>query len=281
MIPGAVQRTVFLLFLLSGASGLLFETLWTYQATLALGSGFWAVTAVLASFMTGLSLGNLLSLRRNVWSLKTYAMLEAVILVTGLGAMVLLPVLGRLFAPLFGAVSGHPAILHALRFLLSFVVLAVPSTAMGMTLPALAQALGGEHGSFRAILGRLYGLNTVGAIAGVLGAELVLLPGAGVYGTGVCAALLNGAAALGAWRMSRRSDLASAAPEAAWDRKIPRELIPAFAAVFLAGFALLGLEVVWTRFLSLFVPNNSLSFALMLATVLAGIALGGIAGSMP
>lgn len=280
MMPGAVRRPVYLLFLLSGASGLLFETIWTYQATLSLGSGFWAVTAVLASFMTGLALGNLLSLRRAVWSLTTYALLEAVILVTGLGAVFLLPALGRLFAPVLGAASGHPAVLHALRFLLSFVVLAVPSTAMGMTLPALAQALGGEDGSFRAILGRLYGLNTLGAIGGVLGAELILLRGVGIAGTGVCAALLNGAAALGAWRLSRRPDLSSAPAVAAWDRKIPRELLPAFATVFLAGFALLALEVVWTRFLALFVPNNSLSFALMLATVLAGIALGGIAGSL-
>ncbi|RPH51469.1 MAG: hypothetical protein EHM91_01100, partial [Planctomycetota bacterium] len=88
-IPVSVRRTVYLLFLLSGASGLLFETLWTYQATLALGSGFWAVTAVLSSFMIGLSLGNFLALRRSVWSLSTYAFLEGVILVTGLGALVL------------------------------------------------------------------------------------------------------------------------------------------------------------------------------------------------
>lgn len=274
------RRIVFLLFLASGASGLLFETLWTYQATLALGSGFWAVTAVLSSFMIGLSVGNLLALRRSVWSLTTYAALEGVILVTGLAAMVLLPILGRLLAPVFGAVSSHPAILHGLRFLLSFVVLVVPSTAMGMTLPALAQALGGEQGSFRAILGRLYGLNTLGAIVGVLGAETVLLPWAGVYGTGAVAALLNAIAAVGAWRLSRRPGLSAAPEGSAWDRKIPSELLPALATVFLAGFSLLALEVVWTRFMALFVPNNSLSFALMLATVLSGIALGGFAGSL-
>src|SRR6185295_16250882 len=212
-----VRRTVYGLFLLSGASGLLLETLWTYQATLALGSSYWAVTAVLSAFMVGLAIGNLLALRRSVWSLRTYAVLEGVILVTGLAALVLL---------------------------------AVPSTAMGMTLPALAQALGGEQGSFRTVLGRLYGLNTLGAIGGVLGAEIVLLPAAGVFGTGAFAAALNGAAAAGAWTISRR--LSAPPSEPAWDRKIPKELMPALVTVFLAGFALLALEVVWTRFLALF-----------------------------
>jgi spermidine synthase len=267
---------VYLLFLLSGASGLLLETLWTYQATLALGSGYWAVTAVLSAFMTGLAIGNLLALRRSVWSLRTYALLEGVILITGLVALVLLPAIGRLMAPAFGAMSGHPAVLNVARFVIALVVLAVPSTAMGMTLPALAQALGGEQGSFRTVLGRLYGLNTLGAIGGVLGAEVLLLPAAGVFGTGAVAALLNGAAAIGAWTISRRVSAAPAEP--AWDRKIPKTLLPALATVCLAGFALLALEVVWTRFLALFVPNSSLAFALMLATVLAGIALGGLAG---
>src|SRR5688572_5046778 len=102
-ISGALRRTVYLLFLLSGASGLLFEALWTYQATLALGSGSLAVTAVLSAFMCGLAFGNLLSLRRSVWTLTTYAVLEWIIAVTGLAALFLLPIMGRLLAPVFGA----------------------------------------------------------------------------------------------------------------------------------------------------------------------------------
>ena len=45
---------------------------------------------------------------------------------------------------------------------------------------------------------------------------------------------------------------------------------------FLGGAILLGLEVVWHRFLQLFVFGTQLAFALMLATVLAGIGLGGL-----
>jgi hypothetical protein len=278
--PALVRRTAYLLFLLSGLSGLLFETLWTYQATLALGSSYWAVTAVLSAFMAGLALGNFLALRRSVWTLRTYAVLEGVILLTGFGALLLLPGLGRLLAPLFGTLAEHPALLNLLRLGVSFTVLAVPSTAMGMTLPALVQALADDHGSFRAVLGRLYGLNTLGAVAGVLLGEIVLLPRLGVLGTGALAAALNAAAALGGWGLSRsRSSIPPTSPPSHWERRNLRSLAPALVSVFLAGFALLGLEIIWTRLLALFIPNNSLAFALMLATVLSGIALGGIVGS--
>ena len=51
------------------------------------------------------------------------------------------------------------------------------------------------------------------------------------------------------------------------------------AASFLSGFCLLALEVVWFRFLVLFVKGHSTAFPLMLAIVLAGIALGGLAAA--
>src|SRR3970282_1898267 len=49
---------------------------------------------------------------------------------------------------------------------------------------------------------------------------------------------------------------------------------------FLSGFCLLALEVVWFRFLLLFVKGHSVAFGLMLGVVLAGIALGGLAASL-
>ena len=52
------------------------------------------------------------------------------------------------------------------------------------------------------------------------------------------------------------------------------------AATFLAGFCLLALEVVWFRFLLLFVKGSSDAFPVMLAVVLAGIAMGGLAASL-
>src|SRR5204862_5341402 len=48
-------------------------------------------------------------------------------------------------------------------------------------------------------------------------------------------------------------------------------------ACFIAGAILLALEVVWFRFLRLFVAASATAFAIMLAVVLAGIGVGGLA----
>ncbi len=50
------------------------------------------------------------------------------------------------------------------------------------------------------------------------------------------------------------------------------------ALAFVAGAALMSLEVVWFRTLAMITPNSSAIFAVMLAVVLAGIAAGGFVG---
>src|SRR5205814_6459964 len=57
-----------------------------------------------------------------------------------------------------------------------------------------------------------------------------------------------------------------------------RALIVSFGA----GCILLALEVIWFRFLRLYVASSATAFSLMLAVVLAGIGLGGVAaGAFP
>ena len=72
----------------SGASAILFETLWFRLAGLTLGNSVWANSLVVSSFMGGLALGNALaarygdSLDRPV---RIYAYLELMIGVIGFG----------------------------------------------------------------------------------------------------------------------------------------------------------------------------------------------------
>ena len=49
---------VWLIFLFSGASGLIYQVIWTRQLTLIFGSTIFAVSTVLTAFMAGLALGS-------------------------------------------------------------------------------------------------------------------------------------------------------------------------------------------------------------------------------
>ena len=157
---------------------------------------------------------------------------------------------------------------------------------MGCTLPLLTRALTSSGAQFGRALGGLYGWNTLGAVAGAVAAETYLIGALGIRGTALLAGAANlsaaGAAALLALRKRRGAaadEIPAAAPPRASALPVGREGRPWLVVAFASGFVLLALEVVWFRFLSLYVVNRSASFAIMLAIVLAGIACGGFAAS--
>jgi spermidine synthase len=288
-------------FFASGASALIFETLWFRQAGLAFGNSIWASSLVLSGFMGGLALGNALAWalgRRRAWreggrlrgAVLTYALAEAIIALTGVGLVYLLPVLGTALAPMFRPLLDHSLTLNSLRLLVAFALLVIPSTAMGITLPLLTRALMRDEAAFGRVLGALYGWNTLGAMVGVVAGEMFLVGRFGVRGTALAAGGLNlsAAAVAGvlAFRESEYGDGATQGVESSHHRTLTRvtgdhrTLTRGLAAAALAGFCLLALEVVWFRFLLLFVKGSSTAFPVMLGVVLAGIALGGLAASI-
>ncbi len=271
------------IFFASGASALIFETLWFRQAGLAFGNSVWASSLVLSGFMAGLALGNALAARygnrfRN--SIRVYAIAELAIALTGVGLVYLFPVLGPALAPWLRPLLEHAWILNPLRLLIAFLLLLIPSTAMGITLPLLTKTLTIYDPYFGSVLGRLYGWNTLGAVSGVVIGEIYLIGAVGVRGTALAAGALNvGAAAVAGWLSTESLPQVTSPTSADSQARHWAEGGRWLSAAFISGFCLLALEVVWFRFLLLFVVGHSVAFALMLAIVLAGIALGGLAAS--
>jgi predicted membrane-bound spermidine synthase len=268
------------LFFLSGMAALLFETLWFRQAGLAFGNGVWASSLVLSSFMAGLALGNGLAARfgaRLAAPLRAYAALEIAIAVTGVGLVLRLAALTPWLMPVLQPLLDSAWLQNGVRLSAGFLLLLVPATAMGATLPLMVRALRARDPSFGGALGLLYGWNTLGAVLGATLGELWLLERLGVYGTALAAAGCNLSAAGGALWIGSRLDRPPVPTPAAAERwPGGRALLP-LAASFVAGGILLALEVVWFRFLHLFVHSGSTAFACMLAIVLTGIGLGGLA----
>src|SRR5689334_1937480 len=194
-------------FCVSGAAGLVFEIVWFHRAGLVLGTSTLSTSIVLASFMAGIAVGNALigwrrgSVRR---SLRSYAALEIAVAVSGITLTYLLPAAAPLVLAAVRSAGASPWLTNAVRALTALVVLAVPATAMGATLPLLVATVQGRGGRFGSTLGRLYGWNTLGAVAGVLAAELLLIPRLGVLGTAWMAGALNLAAAGIALSLARR-----------------------------------------------------------------------------
>jgi spermidine synthase len=284
---GLALSSLALICLLSGAAGLIFETVWFHRAGLVFGSTVWSTTLVLSSFMGGLTIGAGLVARfgtRVRRFLVAYAAAELTVAAAGIAITIALPTLTNATANVVYS-EGHVWQTNIARFVAGFLVLLIPATAMGATLPLLAAAVASSGRGFGAALGWAYGWNTFGAVAGALGAELLLVPTVGVGGSAfVAAALCLAAAILGARGsgLEARKHVASAdleAPVAPSDAHWRRSTTVLLVSSFLSGATLLGLEVVWFRFLTMFVLSTTLAATTMLAVVLASIGLGGLIAS--
>ena len=277
------SRAIPLVFFVSGASGLIFEVVWLERCGLVFGNSVLATSLVLSSFMAGLAGGNALvgwvgpRIRR---PLRSYAVLEAIVAISGIAVTYSVSELTGVIAALTRVFSDAPGLVNVFRLVAAFVVLAIPTSAMGATLPILVTIRGGDSPPFGQALGRLYGWNTLGAVAGVVGTEFILIRAVGVTGSAWIAMLLSlGAASTALWLSHLEDDTAIdvATQQKADRRPAARRLL---ACAFLAGADLLALEVIWFRFLSLFVVSSTMAVSLVLAVVLSGIGLGGLAASI-
>ncbi|MGH8686503.1 MAG: fused MFS/spermidine synthase, partial [Burkholderiales bacterium] len=186
-------------FFLSGAGALAFETIWFSQAGLVVGNSVWSAALVVGTFMAGLALGNAIAMRlspRLASPLRAYAIAEAIAAASGLALVAAFPLLPGIVAPALAPLLDHGLALDAARLAVAFALLALPATALGVTLPLVVKPLEGLTGSYGDALGRLYAANTFGAVAGTLLAELALIPRLGLLGGGAAAAVCNLAAAV-------------------------------------------------------------------------------------
>src|SRR5438270_11890105 len=275
---------------LSGIGSLIFETLWLRLSGLAFGNSVWATALILSSFMAGLALGNALAASSRIrrWRpLHFYIVLELFVAFFGCTIVFGLPVLGDLLRPLWQTLWNYQPALLGLRFVVSFLILLVPTTAMGLTLPVIIEDPLLRQTAFGRAIGFLYGSNTLGAMAGAVLGEAYLIRAFGLYGTSLaaaCALCIAAAAAVSVARFGARRDMAAfksagRSGHSQFPLRFGVDYRPPWRLLLVSfgtGLILLALEVIWFRFLRLYVASSPTAFAIMLAVVLGGIGIGGI-----
>jgi spermidine synthase len=266
------------LFFCSGVSALIYQVLWLRTLGWVFGVTVYAASTVWACFMGGLALGSLIAGRlsdRVQRPLRWFGVTELLVGVTALATPIVFQLLQRAYVAAYPSLARSLAALTFARFLLSAGVLIVPTTLMGATLPLVLKSSAWRDRQFGAHVGVLYASNTAGAIVGTLAAGLYLIPGLGIRRTFLVAAMVNltigvVAVLLGSDAASRRRSDARLDTESNGD-VTSRIVLGVFGV---SGFVSLALEVVWFRVLTLFLRPTVYGFAIMLATILAGIAIG-------
>jgi len=267
-------RSAFLhaVFFLSGAAGLGYEIAWTRMWAPGLGHEVPAMLAVVAAFFGGLAVGARAldgAIGRSPRPGRWYVALEVVLGLWGLASVALVPWGNERVARLTGPLPSD--LRHWLvAFAVPFALLLPATAAMGATLPAMDRLVARLRGSGRYVAG-LYAVNTLGAVAGTLGAAFVLVPRLGLRGTVLCCAAMNLLAAAGA-ALGFRGGTAPArglAEEA--DAPSQRRLL---TTLFFTGLLGIGYEVLGVRVVGQVLENTVYSFACALAVYLLGTAGG-------
>jgi predicted membrane-bound spermidine synthase len=277
---------LFVIFFVSGFSGLIYESVWSHYVKLFLGHAAYAQTLVLVVFIGGLALGAWIVSRlaerlRN--PLRLYAMVE---LATG--------ILGLLFHGIFSVAIdwGYATLLPTAceqssafcpaQWGLAAALLAPQSILLGATFPLMSSAvlrLSNDQPGHD--IASLYFLNSLGAVLGVLASAFLLIPTFGLPGALHTAGTANVVLAAAAWFLSSVAPpslaIAPVQPPAdARERDSKRLLTALLATALLTGLSSFIYEIAWIRMLSLVLGASTYSFELMLATFILGLALGGL-----
>ena len=274
------QGTLFGLFFLSGAAALIYQTAWHRLLGLFAGADTIAAALVVGAFLLGLGIGSLAAGLYADRLSRRGALIAFALCEVGIAAFAVVSpwlyydVIYREFLPL----SSSRGVIFAVVFL----GLLWPTFLMGCSLPFLSKAVVSQIAGSAQLIGWLYGLNTLGAGIGAFVGGWFLIGTLGFDKAIYVGAALNLVVAIGGLLLARGLDMAEPAPraKAATSRDSDDGIVWRWSLlVFISGFLIVALQIVWFRLIGVLLQSNGYSFSLVLTVFLLGDAAGLLVGA--
>lgn len=196
-LPGMGTYRIILFGLgLSGFTSFAYEIYWTRSLVFILGNSTYALTTMLAAFLTGIALGGygIRFLLRRDWDRPVIFGWVQIFL--GIFSALALPILFSTADPqslnqYLLRTSDQAVALMLSSFGVAFLVMLVPAVLIGTTFPLVAQIAAKDPAKTGSMVGRVYAINTLGNVAGALLPGLFLLNWLGIQKGILAMAVLN------------------------------------------------------------------------------------------
>lgn len=260
-----VKGSVLVLLFISGFCSLVYQVLFTRLFNITFGLFIHSTVLVVITYMLGLALGYYLS--RNISPknhLSFYGYLELVIGLYAILILILFKPIDNLYTTLGNSI--------VVKFVLSSLILVLPTTAMGITIPVVVEYLKKTQG--QEMVEKVYGINALGASVGALVSSVVFINLLGLIPTFIVAFVLNVIVFLGAIYLAKSYSPSFSIVKS--DIRFVSVGLGFGIVAFLYGFSGMALEILWYRMLVYFVANNTFSFSIILSVVILGIAVGSL-----
>lgn len=153
----ALSKPIIRLFFFSGFAAIIYQIVWQRLLYASFGTNIEAITIIVSVFMFGLGLGSLLggylSKRYNQRLIQLFVSIEIAIGLFGVSSKFLIAEVSKLF------VNYHDKALP----LIIFMLLCIPTMAMGATFPILVAYIFKSNQSVEESVSKLYYINTLGS----------------------------------------------------------------------------------------------------------------------
>ena len=289
--PAPPSRLVYIYFFISGVTALVYEIIWTRQLTLVFGHTVYSVAIVLSAFMAGLGCGSYVwgnvidravAEREKTPPLLVYGRIEILIFATSAVLSLIFSEFHVVYAWMHRWLPESPVLYDVLKAALAFLLMFIPTTFMGATLPIISKYFVTDNSRLGTQIGTLYAINTLGAAVGCVLTGFLFIAAFGVLQTALIASCANLIIGIGCIRIVQEEH-----PGEKMRWRLPAIKWPAImlsadqklwmGIAFVCGFTALAYEVLWTRLLVFSIASTVYSFSLMLAVFLFGIAVGSLA----
>ena len=271
---------LFAIYFVSGFTALLYQVAWQRMLGLFSGSDVRSVTIIVASYLLGLGLGNLIG-----GSISDRLSNRKCVMVYGwcnLGIAIFALASRFIFYDLLFLRLQHLAQSLPITLSIVFLSLLVPTVLMGISLPMLSKAVNRSADNAASLVGWLYGFNTLGSGLGTLVSGWYIVGTLGYAKTVYLGAFLSLLVSISALTLARRfptaRSLSSSQPKLAIASS-QTSLKSWYLLVFLSGFTSISWEIIWFRILDIALQSNAYTYGHLLAFVLIGSAVGSMIGA--
>lgn len=279
-------RFIYIVFIISGFAGLIYESVWSHYLKLYLGHAAYAQTLVLVIFMGGMALGAWITSKyasKFIDLLKVYAVCELIIGLFGLFFHDLYVTSTEYSYTTILPALDSPILIDGFKWLLAALLIVMQSIILGSTFPLMSAGIIRRIPTNPgAMLSILYFSNSIGAAMGVLVAGFILIELFGLPGTVQLAGYLNLMVAAAVLILLKLDDRWSSAGVSAANKQdtdsdtSTNTLLLLLLCALFTGAASFIYEIGWIRMLSLVVGSSTHAFELMLSAFILGLAIGGL-----
>lgn len=281
-------------FFLSGFTGIVYEICWIRKSSLVFGNTIFAVSTVVSLFFCGLAIGSYLFGRLSLKEsrpVRLYSFLEIGVGFFAVFTILLFNMLQNLYTAFYPLVYENFFILSLIRFLLITIIVLPPAVLMGGTLPLFCRQYVNREERIGFSVGLLYALNTLGAVIGALICGFFMLRHLGINSSIFTCGIVNVFIGIIAGRLRLtalsenvvkddtgilKQETSHEPPGVQKDNRRFFNTIPIVILFFFTGFAALGNEIIWIRYLTLIIHNTVYTYTITFAFILTGIVLGSL-----